>query len=128
MKHYLILSDGCYSDYSPTYYTGDKEITQEEFDAKGKEIGDSLYDKLSKCKTRVHDRKECSKTHWRGVCNHEETELYWDDTLKKASSSQLSGMWFKEMEKWIIEQGFEELPKNIPETNVAYSEIPHSKL
>jgi hypothetical protein len=125
MKYYLILSDGEYSDYSPTYYVGSKEITQDELDKKGKEVGNSLYTKLAECPTRAHDKVKCAKSYWRGVCDHEETEPYWPDTLEKAHPYQLGGMWFKEMEKWIKENGFEELPKDIPEINVSYSEIPH---
>lgn len=125
-NYYLILSNGAYSDYSPTYYIGNKEITKEEFTKKGKEVGDSLYKKLSECQRRTHDRIKCAKEYWRGICGHEETELYWPDTLEKAHSYQLSSTWFKEMEKWIKENGFEELPQDIPEINVSYSEIPHN--
>lgn len=125
-KYYLILSEGAYSDYSPTYYSGNTEITQEEFDKKGKEIGDFLIDKLAKCPTRIHDKIKCAKEYWPHVCNHEETEVYWEDTGEKAHSYELAPMWFKQMENWIKENGFEELPKDIPEINVSYSEIPHN--
>lgn len=126
-KYYLILSEGEYSDYDPVYFVGGKQITQDQLNKKGEETGDCLYQKLSECTVRIHDREACSKKYYGIQCNHEETEAYWQDTGEQAHSYQLAEMWFKEMEKWIKEQGFENLPTDIPEINVAYSEIPHTK-
>lgn len=39
--HYVIISTGEYSDYSPKYYAGHREITQVELDAKARELGDA---------------------------------------------------------------------------------------
>ena len=43
-EHYVILSNGEYSDYSPTYFRGEREITQNELDEQGVRIGDECMD------------------------------------------------------------------------------------
>jgi hypothetical protein len=127
MKYYLILSEGAYSDYSPTYYVGDKEITYSEFKKKGEEIGDLLLSKFDNLPTREHNRIKCEKYYdGRIKCTHEELEKYWEESLEKAHRYDLKSMWMKEMEKWIFENGFEELPSDIPEINIYY-DVPTSK-
>ncbi len=116
-KYYLILSEGAYSDYSPTYYVGDKLITQEEFDVKGREVGDEVESWFA-----TLPEKEFKD--WRGELA---TSKYDPATDEKLNSYSLASIWNDKMATWIKEQGFVELPENIPEINVSYSEIPTSR-
>jgi len=124
MKHYLILSEGAYSDYSPIYFSGSKEITQKEFDKKGEEVGDKLFAWFDTLPEREHKTGLYHNTHYSSC---KPTEKYYPETGEMAYSGGLAEKWFKEMEKWILSQGFERLPEEIPEINVGYSDIPNSK-
>ena len=114
-KHFVILSNGAYSDYSPIYFMGDIPITQEELDRKGREIGDYLiaqYEALPERPTTAFwdDRKM------------EKYDPVTNETIYSLSYEE----WFPLMKKWLLEEmGYEELPSDIPEINIHY-DIPHS--
>ena len=117
--NYVILSEGEYSDYCPNYYVGSRNITQEALHNKGKEVGDSFYGWFAVLPKRIHMCKNHFCYTW---CPKEET--YDPETGNLEYSGNLSKKWFDIMEKWLLQSGFEKLPKNIPEINVAYSTIP----
>lgn len=122
MKHYLILSEGAYSDYSPIYFVGDREITQSEFNQKGREIGDSVIKEWEALPTRPH---VCEEWCFHGAPIPPKLEKY--DPLndnKFAGSYPRGDRWMKLMEEWIVSQGFERIPENISEININYSEFP----
>lgn len=124
MKYYLILSEGAYSDYSPEYFIGEKEVTKEVFEAKGREVGDRVIQEHEDAPVRPH---VCGK-----YCYHSsfspkpETEKFNPDTGESLYFHAKAGDWMSYMREWVLEQGFEPLPEDIPEINTAYSEFPHN--
>jgi hypothetical protein len=116
--NYVILSDGAYSDYEATHYCGEREITQEEFNKKGEEIGDIILDWAESLPTR---KAEVVYSSNKGV------ETYNPEDGKKVYTSDLSRKWKNKMIEWLSSQGYQEIPDNIPEINIYYSEIPNSK-
>lgn len=121
-RHYLILSRGAYSEYSPEYFVGDKEITQKKFDKKAREIGDLCLAEFEALPEREHKHT----SQW--CCSfgrHETTEKFDPQTGKKVYSP-FDDKWWKRMNEFIAEQGFTPLPDNIPEINIAYSDYPTS--
>ena len=120
MNYYIILSEGEYSDYSPQYFVGSREITREELDKKGIEVGDSLFEWFDSLPKRTH--VPCKWKCWSG-CPQEES--YGEDG-ERVYSHELAEKWFEQMKVWVKERGFEPLPEQIPEINVAYSDIPNS--
>jgi len=124
-KHYLILSAGAYSDYSPTYFVGDREITQEEYKKKGEELGDIVIEQWENAPTRPH---VCNGEYCCWKSDKDLYEKYNPVTGERYYSSPNSGEWFKLVREWILAQGYEELPENIPELNSSYSEFPNTKV
>jgi len=115
-NYFVILSQGEYSDYCPEYFMGDREITEEELNKKGREVGDYLISEYEK----LPQRKDTSGYSW----NEGKTERY-DAKTGKVVYSPGFKHWYPIMEKWLLEEmGFEKLPGGIPEVNVAYSELP----
>ena len=114
MEYFVILSDREYSDYDPIYFMGDNQITKKELNKKGREVGDLVLNEFEKLPKRK------STSPWEG-----ETESYNPETEKTVYSPDF-GKWYLIMEKWIEQKGFKKLPENIPEINVAYSDIPHN--
>lgn len=128
---FVILSSGSYSDYYPTYYMGTVEITQEDLDQKGTEIGDMLLAEWNAVR-RVHHVHEitwreetCDVTasRYSSVCP-EFDEV--DESGKKISKSSIDKKWNPLMEEWLDEKGYKKLPEKIPEINIYY-DIPISK-
>ena len=115
MKHFVILSTGAYSEYSPCYYGGEEEITQEEMDFKAREIGDKLIKEYNE----LPERKVEKIYSWQN-----ETEKFNPETNKTVYPPK--DYIFNEIfSKWLIEEkGYEELV-NIPEVNVYY-DLPHN--
>lgn len=104
--NYLILSEGEYSNYTAHYWAGEKFISEEDFKAKGVEIGDKLTEWFySLPETKNSDR-----------LNGEE----------EISTYELANMWRTEMHKWLEENGYHEIEAN-GEVNISYSDIPTSK-
>jgi len=112
---YVILSQGAYSDYSPIYFVGEIEITQEELESKGREEGDKLYEWLGSLPKRDRYVRWLERT---------ESETYDPVTNQAVYSFQLAEKWFKIMTEWLESRGFKQLPPPIPELNVAYSDLP----
>jgi hypothetical protein len=123
-KYYLILSEGAYSDYTPTYFVGDEEITEEEFTKVGKQIGDLIIEEWENYPERKHI---CNKYcyHFGGVPISEKYDP--ENPKRYIGHNPDSEDWFNKMKEWILQKGFEELPKNIPELNSQYSEFPNNK-
>lgn len=128
-QYYLILSEGAYSDYSPIYYVGDKEITYNEFLKKGKEIGDEVINEWESLPERPHICKDNYCCVYTALGKPKKTEKYDPNDLKRyiSNSGPMSNDWFDKMEKWIFSQGFKKIPDNIPELNSSYSEFPSNK-
>ena len=116
-EHYVILSNGEYSDYSPTYFRGEREITQNELDEQGVRIGDE-------CMDWYENLPERTILDWRG---EPERVRHDPETDENIWSHDLSDQWFARMKNWIIAQGYEQFPEDIPEINVSYSDIPTSQ-
>ena len=111
-KHFVILSQGSYSDYFPYYYMGDIEITQEELTKKAKEIRDFLIDEYEKLPERI----EKDAPTWRKV----EMEHYSPETNKTIYKPNFED-WLPLMEKWLFEEKkYEKLPDKIAEINVEF--------
>jgi hypothetical protein len=122
--YYLILSEGSYSDYSPTYFVGRKEVTQEQLDEVSKQVGDRV----------IAEFEELPEAEY--VCDCLLGGEHWNwckykigTTVKLKDGKQVSQPdvkdWFDYMHKWLEENGFVELPPDIPEVNTNYS-IPHN--
>lgn len=122
MKHYAILSSGCYSDYFPVYYIGDYPLTQEEFDKKGREVGDRVIAEHINYPERPH---VCTADWCCYKPGELKTEKFNPDTNKRVYGVDDS-KWTKTMEDWLFSLGFEQIPDNIPEINLAYSDVPHN--
>ena len=122
MKHYAILSSGCYSDYSPVYYIGEYPLTQEEFTKKGKEVGDMVIAEFENYPERPHVCREDWCCFRPGELK---TEKYNPSTDKRVYAVD-NNKWTKTMEDWLFSLGFEKLPESIPELNIAYSDVPHN--
>lgn len=117
-RYYVILSEGSYSYYSPTYFVGSLPISKEELEFEAKRLGDELYDWLDSLPIRP------SKSKW---ASEGEKEVYDPTTWETFYSSQLAERFMKQMTTWVKERGFEELPEEIPEINVAYSDLPTNR-
>ncbi len=117
-KYFVILSVGAYSNYSPYYYYGDNEITKEQLDKKGEEVGDKLMEEY----LSLPERKETSGFTWK----ENETERYNPNTKETVYPPR--DMEFIEiMEKWLLEEmNYEKVDDDCPEINVYY-DIPTSK-
>lgn len=124
MNYYLILSQGCYSDYSPRYFVGSVEVTQEEYDKKGREVGDMVIKKFQE----LPERKHVCEVSWCGYCigGKPRMEKY-DPTTNKMVYIPSYDEWQTVMIEWLTSLGFTELPDNIPEINIDYSDLPHNK-
>lgn len=112
-QHYVILSSGAYSDYSPIYFVGDKEITQEQLKNKSEEIGTQMWNEWIAIPTRRQ------KSYW----NDTEIDKKYDPENPKryiSDSGPDEDEFMEEMKEWLKTEGFEELPLNIPEINVYY--------
>lgn len=123
-NNYVILSNGAYSNYDPIYFCGGELLSQDELDTKGREVGDIVSDIFNNLPVRKHENEKYHEVCY-STC--EKYEKYWPLTNEAAYSSDLSNLWFKEMETWLVSIGYKRIPKNIPEINVSYSEIPISK-
>lgn len=122
MKYYAILSQGCYSDYSPTYYIGDYHLTDDEFQKKGKEFGDLVISEFENYPERPH---VCPNSWCCSSLRKIKTEKYdpaTNNTVYRVSDEK----WMSLMEEWLFSLGFENLPENIPEINLVYSDVPHN--
>ena len=117
--YYVILSEGSYSDYSPTYFVGEIEITDKEFQAKGEEVGDKLIAEFES----FPQRSDTSGYSW----DKNEMERYNPETDETIFSSEFAEKWHNQMTEWLHSKGYTELPTHIPEINVSYSEIPNSQ-
>jgi hypothetical protein len=106
--HYLILSTGEYSDYSPKYFVGEHEVKDHDFYEMGNTVGDVLNSWF----------KSLPERSGRG-------QKYEPDTDRDVYSYMLEEAWEKDMVKWLHSIGYAELPEKIPEINVSYSGIPH---
>lgn len=122
-KYYVILSKGAYSDYSPEYFVGPREITQAEFSEKAQKTGDFVIEEFTSLPERKHEHTSdfcCKRTQYGP------TEKYWPESGRTAYRPD--GSRFMElMRAWIKQEGFVELPDGIPEINVEYSDFPTTK-
>lgn len=115
MNNFVILSVGAYSDYSPDYYVGDEQITQEKMDFKAREIGDKLIKEYNELPTREIKNRE----PW----DYRKNEKFNPETNKTVyEPSQYD--FIKVFEEWLLEKGYKKL-ENIPEVNVYY-DLPHN--
>ncbi len=126
MKYYVCLSQGEYSDYDPTYYAGDREITDEEFQKKGREVGDKVLEWADTVPTRPHVCDE--------PCFHIQDPMPDEPYDPKTGdriylSGEIEVHWDKAMVEWLNSEGFVSIhDKSIPEINTSYSDIPCSKI
>ncbi len=121
-KYYAVLSQGCYSDYSPEYYIGEYPLTQEEFEKKAKEVGDAIISEFENYPEREHI---CKNTWCCYPPNKMKTEKFNPATGERVYSPD-EQKWEKIMVEWLQSLGFEKLPKEIPEINIEYSDVPHN--
>jgi len=122
MKHFAILSKGCYSDYSPDYYIGDYPLTQAEFTKKAKEVGDAVIGEFENYPEREH----VCKSDWCYHGSEAMTTDKYDPTTNKRVYNVDEEKWYRVMTEWLTSLGFEALPENIPEINIEYSDVPHN--
>jgi len=119
MKYFVILSEGSYSDYSPTYFMGDIKITQKELDKRGKEIGDIVLEWYKKLPERVEENGY--------KLNDNGMEKYNTETKETIYSSDMEEKWTTRMKIWLkVDKKYKELSDNIPEININYDDIPHN--
>lgn len=117
MKYFVILSQGAYSDYCPNYYYGDNEITKEQFNKKGEEVGDKLIEEY----LSLPERKDTSGRYW----NDGEKERF-NPITNKTVYKPNSRIFIEIMEKWLIEEMNYKKVEECPEINCCY-DIPTSK-
>jgi hypothetical protein len=110
MKNYIILSSGAYSDYSPTYFFGDREITQDELQQKAYEIGDKMWAEWEALPERDGE-----------FGRHKYDPL----TTKYAGIHPDGNEFIEKMAKWLEAEGYEPVPTGLPEINVYY-DVPRS--
>lgn len=118
MKNYLILSSGSYSDYEPTYFVGEKVITQEELTAKAEEIGTKMWNEWVQYPTRTQ-RENWSNRIIEQKYDPLEPEKY------ISNSGPDDDEFIKKLTEWLATQGYEQVPDNLPEINVYY-DVPGS--
>ena len=112
MKYYLILSSGAYSDYSPIYFVGEKEITQDELQQKAYEIGNKMWEWFENL-----PEKE-SVSSWDG---HTFMSKYDPENPNKyISNGPDDDEFIEKMTEWLSIQGYEPIPRGLPEINVYY--------
>ena len=110
-NHYVILSVGAYSDYSPQYFVGETEITQEELTKKSLEIGDEMW--------KVWEElPEKERRDWRGemVMGKYDPE----NPKKYMGNSPRNEDFIEKMTEWLYSIGYTEIPNGLPEINVYY--------
>ena len=116
--NYLILSSGAYSDYSPTYFAGEKEITQAELTAKSLEISDKQWSEWEAL-------PEIEAINWKNKpimtkYNPDQPKIYVSD------NGPDSGVFIEKMSEWLKTEGYEPVPNGLPEINVYY-DLPSTK-
>lgn len=118
MKHFVILSSGAYSSYSPIYFMSDNLLTKEELDKKGIEVGDKLFEEFDKNPERP------TKSTWESNKGRlEKYSIMNGETLYPPNGDEFIEI----MEKWLVEEkGFKKIPNDLPEINVSYGELPNS--
>lgn len=127
---FVILSSGAYSDYSPNYYVGRDEITQEELDKKGVEIGDLLLIEWQNVKEVPHvhvkdifgETCDVTSKKWNRNCPDFDKV---DENGKRTWKGKIDSKWTPLMEEWLTSKGFSIVPDDIPEINTYY-DIPVS--
>lgn len=125
--YYLILSRGCYSDYSPDYYYGKFEITQKQLDERAKEVCIEVYKKYDSLPLRKKISCKYYHEHASYCSDGKEDEKFIPETGKSFSPYKIEDWFWEDMKTWVKEQGFEELPKEIPEINIEFSDLPYDK-
>lgn len=114
-KHFVCLSDGAYSDYTPEYWFGDREIGQEEFDEKAREFGDIANEWYFGLPTKGF------YSDWREKIVLERV----DENGTRVSEEDACALWKMAMRKWLEDEGFQKLElEDTPEINVSYSDYP----
>ena len=111
-KHYVILSSGAYSDYSPIYFIGERKVTQEELNQKSLDIGDFMWKKFNELPERkgedYYGRPKMIKY------NPEKPDVY-------IGGSPSDDEFIEKMSTWLICEGFEMIPTTgVPEINIYY--------
>lgn len=122
MQHFVILSQGAYSDYSPTYYMGPNPLSKEELDELGKKIGDECIRNWRELPEREHVHSDWCF----GRCPKYERYNPIED-CNVSSPFDNYGMtpsWHTRMEEELTKLGFTKLPEEIPEINVLYNDYP----
>lgn len=120
MKYFVILSEGAYSEYSPEYWMGDIEITQEEFDKKGKEIGDLVIEEFNKLPARKHTCDRGNREYCFHYYSYDNGYVRFDPLTNKEYSRPPQSRWQEKIEAWLTEKGYSKLPCDIPEINCHY--------
>ena len=120
--HFVILSSGAYSDYSPEYFVGEYPLTQEEFDKKGRDLGDEIIAEFEALPEREH---KCDTWCWHQVTGKVELEKYNPVTGKRCYHPD-GTEWETRMKEWLTSLGFQPLPDEIPEINIEYGDVPHN--
>ncbi len=109
--HHVIIAEGSYEDYTPTYYVGEVQISESDFDKKAKEIGD----KCVKFYLGLPERPipEGKYGSWSGKLEislqDKGLEKFNPITLKKISGQDIDNQWLLLMEGWIYSLGYEKL-------------------
>jgi hypothetical protein len=100
----VLLSQGEYSDYSPTYFIGPRYLGQEELNQNAVRIGDEL---------RAWWRTLTVKDY--GMREDEDGRVVW--------AAEVGTRWWARMEAWLASEGFEKVETDVS-INVCYNDIP----
>lgn len=123
MNYYVILSEGAYSDYSPQYFVGEREITKEELDARGAIVGDAVILEWENAPIRAHIHRNKYCCTWQFSPKILE-EKYNPETGEAYGSYPTAQRWLELMSMWLVNEGYQRLPEEIPEINTSYSDFP----
>ena len=119
--NYIILSEGCYSDYTPTYYRGYNILDQETLDGFAKKACLDTYKKADTFIKRPHYHNDCTLPYF---CNKED---YYDDKTYVSMSIFLEKSFWEKLKKQVNDYGYEQIEPPTAEINIGYSDLPFTR-
>jgi len=120
--HYIILSTGCYSDYSPVYYSGTKILSQETLNGFAKEACTHTYKTIDTLISKPHSHNNCS---WPSFCR--KVDHFYKNGKEAYIPTILEEEFWKKTRELVEAYGYEAIEPETAEINVEYSDLPFSR-